>query len=62
MGFKNLGYPLVGDKKYQSTTNPLNRLGLHAYILEITINNKLYSFEAPIPKEFNKYLKKEAKF
>ena len=55
VAFKNLGYPLIGDKKYHSLTNPLNRLGLHAFILEITINNKNYKFIAPIPKEFTKY-------
>ncbi len=56
VGFHNLGYPIIGDKKYHSTTNPLNRLGLHAYILKITINNKEYEFVAPIPKDFKKYL------
>ena len=31
--FSNLGAPLIGDKKYGSTTNPLKRLGLHASLL-----------------------------
>ncbi len=52
VGFSSLGYPIIGDKKYGSTTNPLNRLGLHAYNLELTLNNKKYNFEAKIPKEF----------
>ena len=27
---KELGNPVVGDKKYGSTKNPIGRLGLHA--------------------------------
>lgn len=59
VGFSNLGFPIIGDKKYGSVTNPINRLGLHAYSLELNLNSKTYNFEAKIPKEFIKY-KKEA--
>lgn len=33
---KELGHPVVGDKKYGSTQNPLGRLGLHASALGFT--------------------------
>ena len=31
-----LGHPVVGDKKYGSTKDPINRMCLHAYRLELT--------------------------
>ena len=58
VAFSNLGYPLIGDKKYGSTTNPLNRLGLHAYKLELNYHNELYTFEAKVPQEFLIYQKR----
>ncbi|MEG0876829.1 MAG: RluA family pseudouridine synthase, partial [Oscillospiraceae bacterium] len=33
---KDLGHPVVGDKKYGAKGSPLGRLGLHAGLLEIT--------------------------
>ncbi len=33
---KELGHPVVGDKKYGSASNPLGRLGLHASALGFT--------------------------
>lgn len=57
VAFSNLGHPIIGDKKYKSTTNPIKRLGLHASKLEINRKNKNYLFEAKIPKEFLKYQK-----
>ncbi len=55
-GFSNLGYPIIGDKNYNSKTNPLKRLGLHAYKLELKLNNNNYLFEAKIPLEFTKFI------
>ena len=51
-----LGYPIVGDKKYGSKKNPIKRLGLHAYKLEIMhpITRNYFHFEIGLPKEFNK--------
>lgn len=48
----DIGCPIVGDKKYNSKTNPINRLGLHASILEIKhpITKKIMKFEAKVPK------------
>ena len=52
---QNLGHPIIGDKKYGSTKNPLRRLCLHASKLEIIhpITKKTMLFEAKIPKEFD---------
>lgn len=48
----DINHPIVGDKKYNSKTNPLNRLGLHAKTLEIKhpITKKVMSFTAKVPK------------
>ena len=49
------GNSIIGDKKYgESKFDPLRRLCLHAYYLEIIhpITNKKMVFETPIPKEF----------
>lgn len=54
--FKDLGHPLIGDKKYGSIKDPLNRLGLHASKLEFVYNNKKYIFEAPLPKNIEKLI------
>lgn len=51
---KELGHPIVGDKKYGAVTNPFRRIGLHASILAFThpTTNKLMRFEAELPKVF----------
>lgn len=51
-----LGHPIVGDNKYGSKKNPIKRLGLHAYKLEIMhpITRKYFNFELDMPKEFKK--------
>lgn len=56
---KDLGHCIVGDRKYGAPNNPLRRLGLHAYRLDIChpITKKLYSFKAPTPKKFNLFVK-----
>ncbi len=59
VGLKDLGYPLIGDKKYESKSNPINRLGLHAAVLEIIIHGEKYRFVAKCPKEFRRYLDEE---
>ncbi|WP_067843160.1 RluA family pseudouridine synthase [Amphibacillus sediminis] len=50
----SIGHPVVGDKKYQATTNPIGRLGLHASVLRIRHpwTKEFFSFESPIPKRF----------
>ena len=50
----DLGHYVIGDDKYGNPSNPLKRLGLHAYCLELThpIKKKIMKFTAPMPKEF----------
>lgn len=55
VAFLYLGMPIIGDKKYGSKTNPIKRLGLHAYKLKIKLNDKEYEFIAKLPKEFEKF-------
>ncbi len=59
VGFSNLGYPIIGDKKYGAKTNPIKRLGLHANKLSILINSKNYEFQCKVPENFQKYGKKD---
>lgn len=56
---ESLKCPIVGDKKYSSVTNPLRRLGLHAFCFGFVhpINHKKYYFETKMPKEFEKLFK-----
>jgi 23S rRNA pseudouridine1911/1915/1917 synthase len=48
------GHPIVGDRMYGSTTNPIGRLGLHAKLLgfDHPTSGKHLVFTAPIPKSF----------
>ncbi len=57
---KDVGHPLVGDKKYGATTIT-KRLYLHAYQLkfEHPDTNKVMTFSAPIPDSFYKLVKPE---
>lgn len=56
---KDIGHPIVGDKKYGSTSKVIGRLGLHAHIIAFVhpITGKLLRFESKIPTVFNKPLK-----
>ena len=50
----DIGHNVIGDDKYGNPTNPIKRLGLHAYelILKHPFTGKEMKFNAPIPKEF----------
>lgn len=50
----SLGNFIVGDDKYGDPTDPLGRLGLHAYALHFNhpITGKQYKFETKIPQQF----------
>ena len=50
----DIKHPILGDSRYQSKTNPLNRLALHANKLEIInpLTNKLMIFNSELPSEF----------
>lgn len=54
-----IGHPIVGDKKYGSTKNPIGRMGLHASVLELNLKNKNYKWVANIPKEFKTMFENE---
>lgn len=54
VAFSSVHHPIIGDKKYGSITNPIKRLGLHAYKLKIKLNDKKYEFIAKLPKDFEK--------
>ena len=50
----HIGHPIVFDEKYGYTKNPINRLGLHASILEIKnpLDGNIITFKAPVPGIF----------
>ena len=56
---KENGNVIVGDKKYGSTINPINRMALHAYTLELIDprTNKKIIFKTNMPTLFNKLIK-----
>ena len=54
---KDIGHPIVGDKKYSVSKNNVKRLCLHAYLLELEYNGKRYKFESEYPKEFNSFFR-----
>ena len=49
----DLGHHVIGDDKYGNPSNPIKRLGLHAYELDLEhpTTHKKMSFKAPMPKE-----------
>ncbi len=47
----HIGHPIIGDKAYGSSVES-TRIMLHAQNLTFILNNKEYSFEAPLPREF----------
>jgi RluA family pseudouridine synthase len=63
-----MGHPIVGDRSYGSTQNPLGRLGLHAFLLGFAhpTRGTPLEFQTDPPPEFHryipeKYLKKSTK-
>lgn len=55
----DIGHPIVGDLRYKSKDNTLDRLALHANRLEIInpLTNKLMIFVSEVPKEFYNIIK-----
>ncbi|UUV99801.1 RluA family pseudouridine synthase [Vagococcus luciliae] len=53
---QSIGHPIVGDKKYGATSNPLKRLGLHATTLVFNhpTTGKKMVFKSKIPRSFIK--------
>jgi len=56
---KEIGHPIIGDKKYGATKNPINRMGLHASMLKLKMNGEEKCFFAKIPKEMKKMFERE---
>ncbi len=56
---KDLGHPIVGDRKYGAQNSPIRRLALHAQTLRFVhpITRKDMNFELPIPSRFTNLLK-----
>lgn len=54
VNMQDLGHPVIGDAKYGATTNPIKRLGLHAWVLAFThpVSKEAMRFETEIPKVF----------
>jgi 23S rRNA pseudouridine1911/1915/1917 synthase len=51
---KELGHPVVGDKKYGAKTNLIGRMCLHARVLAFVhpVNNTEVRYETPVPGRF----------
>ncbi len=56
----DLGHPIVGDRKYGSTQNPIQRLGLHASCVMLIhpYTKKKMTFSSEVPSSFYQYFKK----
>ena len=57
----NLGYPIIGDKKYfiSNNKNPkIKNLMLHSYKVKFMIKNIRYNFKANYSENFGKFLSK----
>ena len=52
----NIGHYIIGDDRYGEPSNPLKRLGLHAYELDFTnpLTGKEYKIKAEMPACFKK--------
>ncbi len=55
---QEIGHPVTGDKKYGAQRDPLKRLGLHAWKLELThpVSGKRLDFTAEPPKKMSEFL------
>ncbi|MBB4824397.1 23S rRNA pseudouridine1911/1915/1917 synthase [Sporosarcina luteola] len=51
---EEIGHPIVGDRKYGSSINPIKRLGLHASAVEVIHpkTGELMRFESEVPEVF----------
>lgn len=51
---QEMGHPIVNDRKYGSTTNPIKRLGLHSRAIEFVhpVTSEKMRFTTPIPQKF----------
>ena len=51
---QHIGHCIIGDKKYGGGPSPINRIGLHAYVLSFKhpVTGEEKVFETAIPKKF----------
>lgn len=51
---QDIGHPIIGDKKYGSTVNPIGRMGLHAWVLAFRhpVTGENLRFETAVPRKF----------
>ena len=57
---KNLGCPILGDKKYnQYQKYDFENLKLNAYLLKFTLNGNSYVFKSKLPNHFYKFFAKQ---
>lgn len=56
----DIGYPILGDKKYNNYKTKAKRMYLHAYYLEFNhpITNELLKIELDVPNDFLNIIKK----
>ncbi|MEZ3589826.1 MAG: RluA family pseudouridine synthase [Muribaculaceae bacterium] len=56
---KDLGHPIVGDRRYGAKTSPIHRLALHAQTLRFVhpVTRKEMKFETPVPAPFASMVK-----
>lgn len=56
------GHPIVGDKKYGATSDPIKRLCLHAQSISFVhpVTQKQLSFVSPIPKAFDRLVHRKS--
>ena len=55
---KNLGCPIIGDKKYNlNQSNKQENLKLNAHKLEFDIENIVFNYKSKLPKDFTDYVK-----
>lgn len=55
----DIKHPIIGDKKYDALLNPIKRLGLHAYRLQIKnpVTQKVQTFISDLPPKFKRLTK-----
>jgi len=53
------GFPIVGDKKYGASSNPIKRLCLHAHSVAFDhpVLGKRMRFEVPLPEDFDRLVR-----
>ena len=54
---QDIGHPVLGDRKYGDSNDPIGRLCLHAYRLDFyhPRTGEVMNFETPFPREFMKF-------